>query len=95
MIIEFDKSFKKSLEIIKNKSIYPRIEKIIIEFENSRSLSDLTSIKKLTGSREYYKVSIGEYRLGFELLNKDTLRFIVIAYRKDSYKSYPKLSHKG
>jgi len=33
MIVEFDKSFEKSLDKIKNKSIFPRIEKIILEFE--------------------------------------------------------------
>jgi mRNA interferase RelE/StbE len=94
MIIEFDKSFEKSLDKIKNKSLYPRIEKIILEFENSKSLSDLTNIKKLIGFKNYYRVRIGEYRLGFELLSKDTLRFIIIAHRKDIYRSFPKLSHR-
>jgi hypothetical protein len=49
MIIEFDKSFEKSLDKIKNKSLFPRIEKIILEFEKSKSLTDLPNIKKLTG----------------------------------------------
>jgi hypothetical protein len=39
MIIEFDKSFEKSLDKIKNKSLFPRIEKIILEFEKSKSLT--------------------------------------------------------
>ena len=94
MIIEFDKSFEKSLDKIKNKSLYPRIEKIILEFENSKSLSDLTNIKKLIGFKNYYRVRIGEYRLGFELLSKNTLRFIIDAHRKDIYKSFPKFSHR-
>ena len=46
MIIEFDRSFEKSLDKIKNKSLFPRIEKILLEFEKSKSLTDLPNIKK-------------------------------------------------
>jgi len=89
MIIEFDKSFEKSLDKIKNKLLFPRIEKIILEFEKSKSLTDLPNIKKLTGFKNYYRLRIGEYRLGFEKIDENTLRFILIAHRKDIYKLFP------
>ena len=59
MIVEYDKSFEKSLDNIKNKSLYPRIEKIILEFEKSKSLTDLPNIKKLTGFKNYNRLRIG------------------------------------
>jgi len=89
MIIEFDKSFEKSLEKIKNKSLYQKIEKAIIECENARNLAELSNIKKLTGYKYYYRLRIGEYRLGVEKISDDTLRFIIIAHRKDIYKLFP------
>jgi mRNA interferase RelE/StbE len=89
MIIEFDKSFEKSLEKIKNKSLFLKIEKIIIEFENAKALNELPNIKKLTGYKFYYRVRIGEYRLGFEKITENTLRFIIVAHRKDIYKLFP------
>jgi mRNA interferase RelE/StbE len=89
MIIEFDKSFEKSLEKLKNKSLFQKIEKTIIEFENARSLSELSNIKKLTGYKFYYRVRLGEYRLGFEKNAENTLRFIIVAHRKDIYKLFP------
>ncbi len=49
MIIEFDKSFEKSLDKIRNKSLFQKIEKVIIDFENAKSLTDLTNVKKLNG----------------------------------------------
>ena len=55
MIIEFDKSFEKSLDKIKNKSLFPRIEKIILEFEKAKSLTDLPNIKKLIGFKNYFQ----------------------------------------
>jgi mRNA interferase RelE/StbE len=90
MKVEFDKSFEKSLDKIKNKSIYSDVEKIIIQCENSKSLSEIHNVKKLSGFNTYYRIRMGEYRLGIERISKDTIRFIIIAHRKDIYKSFPK-----
>jgi mRNA interferase RelE/StbE len=89
MVVEFDKSFEKSLDKIKNKVVFRRIEKIIIEFEKSNSLTDISNVKKLLGFRNYYRVRIGEYRLGFEKVNNSLIRFIIVAHRKDIYKLFP------
>ncbi len=89
MIIEFDKSFEKSLEKTRNKSLFHKIEKVIIEFEHANSLTNLPNVKKLTGYKYYYRVRIGEYRLGFEKIAENTLRFIIVTHRKDIYKSFP------
>lgn len=89
MIIEFDKSFEKTLDKIKDKSLFSRINKIIINFEKANSLSELINVKKLSGFKNYYRIRIGEYRLGFEKIDEKTLRFILIAHRKDIYKLFP------
>lgn len=89
MIIEFDKSFEKSLEKTRNKSLFQKIEKVIIEFEHAKSLTDLPNVKKLTGYKYYYRVRIGEYRLGIEKISENTYRFIIVAHRKDIYKTFP------
>ncbi len=89
MIVEFDKSFEKSLDKLKDKSLYPRIEKIISVLENSSSLSEITNIKKLSGYKAYYRFRIGQYRIGLELISKNTVRLILIAHRKDVYNIFP------
>jgi len=89
MIVEFDKSFEKSLERIKNKSIYPKIEQILIACESSASVSKIPNVKKLSGFNNYYRIRLGEYRIGFETLDKSVIRFIIIAHRKDIYKLFP------
>lgn len=90
MKVEFDKSFEKSLNKIRNKSLYPRIIKIILECEKANSITDLENVKKLTGFRNYYRIRIGEYRIGFESIDLNTIRFILISHRKDIYRSFPK-----
>jgi len=89
MIIEYDKSFENSLEKTRNKYLFQKIGKIIVEFENAKSLTDLPNIKKLTGYKYYYRVRIGEYRLGFEKIAEDKLLFIIVAHRKDIYQLFP------
>jgi mRNA interferase RelE/StbE len=89
MIVEFDKSFEKSLQKIRDKSLFPRIERIIINLEKAKSLADIPNLKKLAGFKEYYRIRTGDYRLGFEKLSNTTIRLIIIANRKDIYKLFP------
>ena len=89
MIVEFDKSFEKSLEKIKNKSFYSKIEQIIISCESSASLDKIPNVRKLSGFSNYYRLRLGDYRIGFEILESNVIRFIIIAHRKDVYKLFP------
>lgn len=49
MIVEFDKSFEKSIDRLKDKSLFPKIEKFIDSLENINTLSELSNVKKLSG----------------------------------------------
>ena len=57
--------------------------------EEAASLYDIKNVKKLTGHTKYYRVKIGTFRLGFEKINKTTVRLILIVNRKDIYKRFP------
>lgn len=89
MIVEFDKSFEKSLDKLKEKSLFPKIEKVISLLEKTSSLNELASIKKLSGYKVYYRYRLGDYRIGIEQISKNTIRLIVIAHRKDVYGVFP------
>lgn len=89
MTVEFDKSFEKSLDRIRNKALYPRIERIIKECESADSIVNVHNIKKLSGFRNYYRIRLGDYRLGLELRDENNIRFIIIAHRKEIYRFFP------
>lgn len=89
MKVEFDKSFEKWLSKITNTLWLGKIEKVIIQLESVTSLDKISNVKKLTGYKNYFRIQIGHYRLGFELVNKSTVRLIIIADRKDIYKRFP------
>jgi mRNA interferase RelE/StbE len=89
MIVEFDKSFSKSLDKTRDSVLFARIERLITEFENAQSVNDFKNSKKLTGFKNYYRIRIGDYRLGFEFISPSTIRLIVVAHRKDIYRNFP------
>ena len=89
MIVEFDKSFSKSLDKVKDSTTLQRTEKTILKLERANSLKDVKNLKKLSGFSNYYRIRIGDYRIGIEQIDKRTIRLIIIAHRKDIYKKFP------
>ena len=88
MKTEFRDSFVKDLKAIKDKGLLKRIREAIEAIERANSLADLTSVKKLKGSKKYFRQRIGDYRLGLAL-EDDTLVLVRFLNRKDIYKYFP------
>ena len=89
MIVEFDRSFSKKLNKISDRTLCSKIEKVILHLENAASIEEIKNNKKLAGFSNYYRVKIGDYRLGFESIDRTTIRLITIAHRKDIYRKFP------
>jgi mRNA interferase RelE/StbE len=89
MNIEFTNSFVKDLKDIKNITILNKIKSIILQIEYSISLQDIPNIKYLTNSGNYYRIRIGDYRIGIKYEN-NTIKLIRCLHRKDIYKHFPK-----
>jgi len=89
MIVLFDRSFSKSIDKLRDQKIKERIIKIITSVEQADSIDKIPNIKKMTGWLNYYRIKSGDYRIGIELESNNTIRFIIIAHRKDIYKKFP------
>ena len=89
MKASFDASFLKSLESIKDKKLADKLLKLITEVESAKKLLDVKSIKRLVGFKNFYRVRIGDYRVGLELVNSEEVLFIIVAHRKNIYKLFP------
>lgn len=63
--------------------------KIIIHIEMASSVSELSVIQKLRGSRNCYKIRVGDYGMGVVLRN-DELTFVRLLHRKEIYRYFPK-----
>jgi len=89
MKVKFDKSFIKAIDKIKDASLLKRIESVIYKIEAVDSIDKLSNTKKLIGYTTYYRIKIGDYRIGLELINSTEVRLISVLHRKDIYNKFP------
>lgn len=88
MNILVNKVFLKELTKIPKKE-RQRVEKLVFEdIENYSYLAQIPNIGKLKGYSNYFKIRIGNYRIGLKYTD-DTLVFERILHRKDIYKVFP------
>ncbi len=64
MIVAFRRSFVKDLHRLGDRNIKHRIKAAIEEVEHAANLLEIGDLKKLQGYEGYYRIRIGDYRLG-------------------------------
>jgi len=52
-------------------------------------MRDIPNLKKLNGYMVYYRIKVGEYRIGITIVG-DMVTFVKCFPRKDFYKHFPK-----
>ena len=67
MKVEFKKSFVKDLERVRDKGLKERVKQTIERIEEAQTLQEIVNVKKLRGGERYYRIRIGDYRLGLVL----------------------------
>jgi mRNA interferase RelE/StbE len=65
-----------------------RVKESIEGVEKADSLSDLPNLTKLKGAKNYFRLKLGDYRIGLAL-EDDTVAFVRFLDRKDIYKYFP------
>ena len=88
MKVEFRESFVKDLKSVKDKSLLKRAKEVIEAVEEADSLADISNLKKLKGGGKYFRLRVGDYRVGVSLEN-DAVIFVRFLNRKDIYKYFP------
>lgn len=73
---------------MRDKALRERIKETIERVEEAQTLQEIGNIKKLRGGERYYRVRIGDYRLGLAL-EGDTVIFVRFLHRKDVYRYFP------
>jgi mRNA interferase RelE/StbE len=88
MHVSFLNSFQEDLTGIREKSIHPKVLRLLKTVEDASIPSEIPHMKKLSGSRNYYRIRLGSYRIGL-ILNRDEVVFARILHRKDIYRYFP------
>ena len=88
MNVEFRKSFEKDISRIMDRDLLARIKSVIEEVENADSLLDVNNIKKLKADGDYYRIRVGDYRIGFAD-DGEVVTFVRVLHRKEIYRYFP------
>lgn len=88
MKVIFKQSFAKDLNRIRDKTLLKRVEEAILHMEEAKSLEELGAIRKMQGSTFYYRLRVGDYRLGVRI-EGETIWVVRFLHRKDIYRYFP------
>lgn len=88
MDVVYLESLTKDLKKIKDKKVLKSLKDVFIKLEEEEKLFNISSVKKLSGHPEAYRVRVGNYRLGFYYSDEQIIiaRFLK---RNDIYKLFP------
>jgi mRNA interferase RelE/StbE len=89
MNVSFDRSFYKSLDKLSDADTKERVAGLIEQVEAATTLSEIPHLKKMEGFKTFYRIRLGDYRVGVELEPGGIVRFIIVAHRKDIYRLFP------
>ena len=89
MKTEFKASFLKAIKKIDSDQLKSDIAKAILNVESAKSHRQISQLKKLKGYRQYYRIRIGDYRIGIKIV-ADIVIFVDIDHRKNIYRIFPK-----
>jgi len=88
MKVEFKSSFLRDLKAVKDKNLLARIRNAVEQVERAQSSQNIAGLKKLQGKGDYYRIRVGEYRLGL-LIENETVVFVRCLNRRDVYQYFP------
>ena len=88
MIVTFRKSFEKDLNKLRDADLLRKIQAIIEESEAAVNFVDINNLKKLKADGNYYRIRVGNYRIGL-ILDKTEIVFVRVLHRKEMYRYFP------
>lgn len=75
MKASFRKSFLRDVKKIKEGDVLNRIRTTIEDVEQAANLQDIRSLTKISGTADFYRIRIGDYRVGVAV-EEDTVEFV-------------------
>lgn len=88
MKIVFEASFARDLKRIRDKQLLERVQQAIQIAKEASTISDIADLKKMQGYDTFYRIRLGEYRIGIEIVD-DRIIFVRFLHRKDVYRYFP------
>lgn len=89
MEILYGKKFSKDLDAVRHETnIKAHLLKLIETIRAAKSFADLKGVRKIEGYQAYFRIKVGDYRLGIKV-TQNTAELIRFLHRKDIYRRFP------
>jgi mRNA interferase RelE/StbE len=88
VLTRFKESFAKDLRRLREQALLRRIRDAIEVVERAGSLAEVAQIKKLSGAGSYYRIRVGEYRIGL-IVEGEAVVFVRVLHRREIYRYFP------
>lgn len=88
MEVIYLESIIKDIKKIKDKKLLNSLKTTFVKLEDTEDLFQLSSVKKMSGHPNAYRIRIGDYRLGFYYEDR-TIEIARFLKRNDIYKVFP------
>jgi len=88
MIVVVLRQFQKDLQKQASTELNNEVLSLIELLEEANSIRELSNVKKMKGFSNYYRIRIGDYRVGCRV-EKNTIELMRLAHRKDIYSIFP------
>ena len=89
MKLLYGKRFSKDLDAIHHEAkVKKKLLELIEQIKETDSLAYLKGVRKIEGYQNYFRIKVGNYRLGIKLTKKriELIRFL---HRKEIYRRFP------
>ena len=89
MELLYAKRFSKDVDAIRKEArIKKALLKVIEKIREAGSLAEIRGVRKIEGYQKYYRIKLGDYRLGIKV-TKNRIELIRFLHRKDIYRRFP------
>ena len=88
MKVLFKASFARDLKKVRNKGLLKQVDQVIEQIKSAASINNVEDLKKMQGYDAFYRIRMGDYRVGIEIVNEQVI-FVRLLHRKDIYRYFP------
>ena len=73
---------------MRDASLRGRIQQAIEHIESAETLSDIPGLTRLSGGGHFYRIRVGDYRIGL-VIEDDEVEFVRCLHRREIYRYFP------
>ena len=88
MRAEVTSKFNKDISKLHDRKLILSVKSALQHIESAKTLSEIPNLKKMTGSANYFRIRVGEYRMGIYFSN-NTVFVVRFLHRREIYRYFP------